>query len=560
MYVHNIAELGLTPEAILDYLRKSRTAGPALSVEEVLATHEKLLDSWNVEHLGRPVPEENKYKEVVSGETIADRPEMRELLRRIESPRIKAIKVADEARLSRGDLEDAGRLIKLLRHTNTLVIIPDTWGGQYVYNLRDEDDREKFERKLKEGNQFLEYQKKIMRRGRELSVKRGNFIGQRPPYGYRKKVVMDGKKKCHTLEIEPAEADIVRMIFDLYVNHDMGCTKIANRLDELGVKPRVGTLWAIDTIKRMLINHHYIGKVRWNFRKTITVVENGEIKQVRPMSKVGEYLLYDGKHDAIVSDELFQAAQEKHGRRYRAKANTKVRNPLAGLVQCQCGRSMSLRTYKRDGKERSAPRMLCDGQAHCKTTSCLYSEIEAHVCAILEDCIRDFEVRIKSDSRDSAQLHMNLIKRLEAKRAELDAKELAQWEAQADPDPAKRMPPHVFQALNERLLKEKEEVREALCKAYESMPEPVDYEEKLRSFQDALAALKDPDASAAEKNSLLKECIERIEYRREKAVRIRSKQERYYDPVQKRTRTRSPLNAGGNWTTPPIELEVKLRL
>lgn len=558
MYVRDIAELGLTPESILDYLRKSRTDDPNLSVEEVLAKHEEILDKWDRLHMGTTVPEENKYREVVSGETIADRPEMRALLLRIESPRIKAIKCADVQRLSRGDLEDAGRLIKLLRHTNTLVIIPDEWGGQYVYDLRNEDDRDKFERELKRGNEFLEYQKKIMNRGRLLSVQQGNFIGQRAPYGYRKAVIQDGKRKCHTLEIEPAEADVVRMIFDMYVNEDLGCTSIAHRLNELGVKPRIGKLWAIDTIKRMLINHHYIGMVRWNFRKTITIVEEGEIKQVRPQSKVGEYLLYDGKHEAIIPDELFQAAQEKHGRKYRARRNAKIRNPLAGLIYCQCGRAMSLRTYKRGGVERSAPRLLCDGQTYCKTTSCLYDDMVARVCSILEDCIRDFEIRIKSDNRDSAQLHLNLIKRLEAKRAELEAKEIAQWEAQADPDPAKRMPAHIFAVLNERLLKEKEEVQQALCKAYESMPAPVDYQERKARFQAALDALRDPDAPAARKNALLKECIERIDYSRERAVRKRGTGKRH--TVNGKRVKVDPLPTGGSWTETPIELDVKLRL
>jgi len=557
MYVHNIAELGLTPESILDYLRKSRTDDPTLEVAEVLAKHEEILDKWNTMHLGRPVPLENKYREVVSGETIAERPAFKELLLRIESPSIKAIKVADEARLSRGDLEDAGRLIKLLRHTNTLVIIPDSWGGQFVYNLRDEDDREKLERKLKEGNQFLEYQKKIMNRGRLLSVSRGNFIGWKAPYGYKKVSVKDGKEKCETLEIVPAEADVVRMIFDMYVNQDMGRVNIAHRLNELGVPTRTGALWSQDTIKRMLDNDHYIGKVRWNWRRTVTIVEEGEIKQVRPQAKVGEYLVYEGKHDAIISDELFQAAQEKKGRNHRAKPKTKIRNPLAGLLFCQCGRAMSLRTYKYHNAE---PRLLCDNQKYCGMSSCTYAAMLDRVREILQQCIADFEVRIKDDNKDAASLHLNLIKRLEAKRTELDAKELAQWEAQADPDPAKRMPAHIFQLLNEKLLKEKEEVREALCKAYESMPEPVNYEDKLVRFQAALEALDDPDASPAKKNKLLKECIDRIEYHREKAVRIQSKQERYYDPVQKRTRHRSPLNTGGNWTSPPIELDVKLRL
>lgn len=558
MYVHNISELGLTPDTILDYLRKSRTDDPNLSVEEVLARHEGILDKWDTMHLGAPVPEENKYREVVSGETIADRPEIRALLLRIESPRIKAIKCADVQRLSRGDLEDAGRLIKLLRHTNTLVIIPDEWGGQYIYDLRNEDDRDKFERELKRGNEFLEYQKKIMNRGRLLSVQQGNFIGQKAPYGYRKKVVQEGKKKCHTLEIEPAEADIVRMIFDMYVHENLGRVTIARRLNELGVPTRTGALWSQDTIKRMLDNDHYIGKVRWNWRRTVTIVEEGEIRLVRPQSKVGEYLVYDGKHEAIIPDDLFRAAQEKKGRNTKVKHKTKVRNPLSGLVFCRCGRAMSYRTYKKNGDERSAPRLLCDNQSYCGTTSCLYDEMIERVCAILEECIHDFEVRIQSDTRDSAQLHLNLIKRLEAKRAELDARELAQWEAQADPDPAKRMPPHVFQVLNERLLKEKEEVRQALCKAYESMPEPIDYQERKTRFQAALDALRDPDVPAAKKNQLLKECIERIDYSREKAVRKRGTGKRH--TVNGKRVKVDPLPVGGNWTATPIELDVKLRL
>lgn len=560
MYYHTLSELGLTPENILDYLRKSQSDDPLLTVEEVLAKHEEILDNWTVKMFGRKSPEENKFREVVSGETLKERPEINKLLRMVESPKYKAVKVVDPQRLSRGDMEDIGRLMKLLKLTNTLVIIPDVYGRETIYDLRDERDWEHFKRELEKGNDYLEYYKKIQNNGRLLSVSQGNYIGSIAPYGYKKIKVKEGKRECPTLEINPHEADVVRMIFDMYVNQDMGCTTIAYRLDELGIKPPKGEKWSMPSIKEMLENEHYIGKVKWNYRKTVTIVEDGEIKKTQPKAKIGEYLVYDGKHEAIISDELFQAAQEKKGRNPRKKSKVKIRNPLAGLLWCQCGRAMSLRTYKKNGVERSAPRLLCDGQSYCKTTSCLYEEMEKKVADVLKQCIADFEIRIQNDDGDSRKLHANLIKRLEAKRIELDEKEIAQWEAQANPDPAKRMPDHVFQILNEKLLKEKEEVRQALCKAYESMPEPVDYVEKKRSFQDALDALSDPDASIAKKNKLLKACIDRITYSREKAVRIKSKQERYYDPEQKRTRYRSPLNTGGNWTQTPIELDVKLKV
>lgn len=540
------------PEEVIDYLRKSRSDDPTLTVQEVLEKHEAMLDEWSEKHLGGKVPAENKFYEVVSGETIADRPEIQRVLKMIESPKYKAIKCYDVSRLSRGDLEDAGRLMKLLRFTNTYVITL-----QKVYDLRDEYDRELFERELKRGNEYLEYFKKISNNGRLLSVSQGNYIGSIPPYGFDKTWVMDGKRKCPTLKENKEEADVVRMVFDLYVNQDMGTVTICHRLDELGIKPIKGEHWAQDRIKEMLSNVHYIGKVKWNWRKTITIVEDGEIIKSSRKSKIGEYLVYEGKHDGIVSEELFNAAQEKQGRNHRAKPTTKVRNPLAGLIYCSCGYSMTLRTYKSHSGEH---RLLCTKQVHCKSGSCLYEEMVERVCSILEQCIEDFEIRIQNNEGDSIKLHASLIKNLEKKMQDLQAKELSQWEAQSHPDPAQRMPAEIFQKLNEKLLKEKEEVQQALCKAYESMPDPVDYEKKLHRFKDALAALRDPEVDAQTKNRLLKACIERIEYKRAKPERIKSQQERYYDKKKKQTRSRSKLNTGANWTTPPIELDVKLKV
>ena len=554
-HFYNYAEL-FKPEEIIDYLRKSQSDDPLLTVEEVLQKHETILDEWDEKHLGALVPEENRFREVVSGETIKERPEINKVLRLIESPRIKAVKVVEPQRLTRGDLEDIGRLMKLFKHTNTYVITPER-----MYDLRDEYDWNAFEAELKRGNDYLKYTKKILGRGRLLSVSQGNYIGSIPPYGFNKIWVMDGKRKCPTLEENKEQADVVRMIFDMYVNKDMGRTNICNTLDSLGIKPPKGQYWSPPALKDMLENIHYIGKVKWNWRKTIEIVEEGEILKTRPKSRIGEYLIYEGKHEGIISEELFNAAREKQGRNHRAKPTTKVRNPLASLLYCKCGRAMSLKIYKpRKGQYYQAPRLICEGYKHCNCGSCLFDEMLEKVEAVLKQCIEDFEVRLENDEGNSIKLHNKLIKNLEKRMKDLQAKEVAQWDAQTNPDPAKRMPQEIFQQLNEKLLKEKDEVQQALCKAYESMPEPVDYEEKLNRFKDALAALKNPEVSEEEKNRLLKACIEKIEYSREKPQRIKSQQVRYYDKEQKRTRHKSPLSTGGNWTKPPIEVDVKLKV
>ena len=537
-------------EEVLEYLRKSRSDDPLMSVEEVLQKHENILNDYAERNLGGKIPEQNIFREVASSETIDDRPEMVRLLKAIESPRIKAILVVEVQRLSRGDLEDAGRIIKLLRYTNTQVITPTK-----TYDLRDEHDRDAFERELKRGNEYLEYFKKIQERGRLQSVAEGNYIGSIPPYGYDKTWVAEGKKKCPTLIEKKEEADVVRMIFDMYVNQNMTKQAICYKLDDLGIKPPKGKHWSPYAMKDMLENIHYIGKVKWNWRKTIKVVEDSEVKETRPKAKIGEYLVYEGKHNAIISEELFNAALAKTGNNPRTKVHAKVRNPFAGLLWCRCGRSVAYRTYTNpDGTFKSAPRLLCIHQTYCKNGSVLFSAMEERVCDVLAECINDFELRLDNDEGDSVKLHNNLIKNLENKKKELEAKELSQWEAQSHPDPSQRMPQHIFQMLNEKLLKEKEEVQQALCKAYESMPEPVDYQEQIVKFTTALEALKNPEVSAEEKNRLLKVCIDRMTLTCEKPVRLTLKNCKQYgvDPKDMKT--------GGNWYAPPFELDVKLKL
>ena len=530
-------------DEIFLYLRKSRSDDPLLTIEEVLARHEAILDEWAIKNLGEKIPEKNKFREVVSGETIADRPVMQTILKRIESPKIKAVLIVEVQRLSRGDLEDAGRIIKLFRFTDTLVITP-----QKTYDLKDEYDRDTFERELKRGNEFLEYTKKIMSRGKTLSVSQGNYIGSQPPYGYEKAWIMEGKRKCPTLAIKEDEANVVRMIFDMYVNKNVGINNIAHELDRLHITPPRGDRWSPASIKDILENVHYIGKIKWSWRKTTHIVEDSEVIKKRP--RTTDYMIFDGKHEAIISEELLKAANDKRGNKPRVKASTEIRNPFASILYCKCGRAMIMKSYKANGKEYYS--LACIDQVHCNTGSCKFHEMINAVADILRQNIADFEVHVKNDNGNSVKLHQELIKSLEKKLKDINARELSQWEAQSNPDPSMRMPHDIFRQLNERLQKEKADVQEALHEAYETIPEAVDYVKKLQTFQDALNALLDPDKSAKDKNRLLKDCIERITYNREKPVRLKKDK-----GVKRGEQFKTP---GGRWTTPDIEIEATLRV
>ena len=504
---------------VLEYDRKSRTDDPLLSVEEILEKHAKILEEYAVKYLGGPIPKENKFQEVGSGESIKSRPEMVKLLKAIESPARKAILVVDVQRLSRGDLEDAGKLIKLLRYTNTYVITP-----MKTYDLRDEYDRDAFERELKRGNEYLEYFKKIQARGKLLSVKEGNYVGSVAPFGFERIKIKDGKKTCFTLKEKKDEADVVRLIFDWYCNEGIGVELICRRLESMNIKTKSGgSKWYSYVIFSILENVHYIGYVRWNWRKTIKVIEDQEVRELRPKAKVDEYLIFKGKHKGIVSEELFNKAKEVRGSRPPLKTETTLKNPFSGLMYCKCGAKIGYNTYTRNGVEYAAPKLKCNNQVRCKSGSVEFDEIFHDVCSTLRECIEDFKVRIKNNQEDSTKLHSSLIDNLKKKLKDLEVKELAQWEAQTDPDKSKRMPQHIFEQLNAKLLAEKEEVTQALCKAEESMPKPVDYKDKIMRFTDALEALEDPNISAKIKNEYLKDIIERIDYERPPIIRINKK-------------------------------------
>ena len=493
---------------VLEYLRKSRSDDPLLEVEEVLRKHEEILNEYAEKYLGGRVPEENIYREIKSSETIDDRPEMLRLLKAIESPKVKAVSVVEVQRLSRGDLEDAGRIIKLFRYTNTHVITP-----QKIYDLRDEYDRDAFERELKRGNEYLEYTKKILNRGKLQAVKEGNYIATYPPYGYKKVQYKEGKIKCSTLEIVPAEADVVRMIFDLYVNKDMSFMSIADHLNELHIPAPITDIWKRSAIQEMISNVVYLGKVRWYYRKTVKVIEDQSVVKHNPRSKVNDYLIFDGKHPAIIDEDIFNKAQEKRGKNVPIKKHNNVVNPLAGLFYCErCGKAMKYR----QPNAKNLPRFECSEMKYCKCGSALYDDVMERMISVLEDCIEDFTIKMDSTDADELKRHQSLIQTLEARLKELEAKEMRQWEKYSD----EKMPKEIFDQLNAKVLKEKEEIKEALCHAYGSVPEPVDYQDKIMSFKDVINALKDPDVSAGAKNKYLKEIIAKITYNREKPIHL----------------------------------------
>ncbi|MGN0647142.1 MAG: recombinase family protein [Oscillospiraceae bacterium] len=521
----------LKPEEILIYLRKSRTDDPALSVSETLAKHEQMLNEWCMRNLSEPepVPESNRFREVVSGETIEARPEVQKVLRLIEQPRYKAVLIVEPQRLSRGDLEDIGRLTKIFRYTNTLVITL-----QGVFDLNDERDRDYFNRELMRGNDFLEYQKRIMGNGRVLSVENGNYIGSRAPYGYERTRIREGKHWAHTLEINPAEAENVRIIFDMYASGN-GATAICTRLNQIGSKTKNGAQWTPPTIYSMLDNPIYIGMVKWQARRTVKTVENGEIVRHTPHRK--DYPVYPGKHAPIIDTVLWEAVRARRTGRTIPRNNITytLKNPLSGLIQCECGHYMIRRPYN----GRCADRIQCPNMTYCKNASSTMDEMIEEVKRVLNGCIVDFRVKIELGAIADLAAHDAYCQKLRERLSALEEKEKSLWEKYVEDV----MPKHIFNNLLEKNTADKAQVKEQLRIAETSAPQRIDYEERCRSFQAAMDALDDEKMSAEQQNEMLKRCFIRL---------------RYHRPRGKRGHSTGNDHRG--WEMEPIQLFAELNL
>ena len=488
----------MTLEDWLLYSRKSRQDDPNQTIEEVLAKHETLLQEYAERELGGRIPEENIYREVVSGESIDEREEVKKVLARIEEPNIKGVLVVEPSRLSRGDLSDCARIIDSFRFTHSLIVTP-----MMTYNLEKKMERKFFQDELLRGNDYLEYTKEILWRGRVASVKRGCYIFATPPYGYNR--VQIGKD--WTLEPN-ANADVVRMVFDWYVKDSYTPGAIARKLNAMGYIPTKGDWWTRETIYSMLNNIHYTGKVKINEWKATWVVEHGIRRKKLVRQPEEDIVIAEGKHPALIDQDTFDFVKAKMANNPRTKNEHELLNPLAGILRCaKCGRSLILdRNTKRPNV---VPRYKCRslGSKSCLKSAKVPEVLDAVIYTLEHVELPNLQTKLKNGDGDAAAIQKRRIAKLVKQMEEYRQQEENQYELLE----TKKYTQAVFDRRNAALREKMEACEQELHQARASMPENVDYAERIVSLEDAIAALKDPDMAMLEKNQIICTIVDRIE-------------------------------------------------
>lgn len=399
------------------YLRKSRSDREAelRGDEETLARHKRILTELS-EKLQKPITK--FYSEVVSGETIADRPIMQQLLSDVEAGMWKGVYVVEVERLARGNTKDQGIVAEAFKYSDTIIITPAK-----TYDPNDEYDEEYFEFGLFMSRREYKTINRRLQRGRIASVKEGNFIASTPPFGYRKVKLSDGKG--YTLEIIPDQAETVKQVFQWYCYGEhqnnnsfkrLGTDTIAARLDSLGVKPLINDKWSKASISDMLKNPTYTGKVCFGQRRDMRTTSNGSIVKKRISNP--DYLLVQGKHPAIINDELFELASRirSENRKNTVPSSHSLQNPLSGIIYCEkCG---ALLTRMAPNKRNKYSTLKCPNR-YCNNISAPMFLVEKQILQIMREWLKEYEVNETVVDRltpiaDEIQSKQETIKKLDS--------------------------------------------------------------------------------------------------------------------------------------------------
>jgi len=232
--------------------------------------------------------------------------------------------------------------------------------------------------------------------GRREKARQGGWNGGFAPYGYY--------LKDNQLLIEETEAEAIRIIFDKFANSDIGLGGVAKYLNLQGIKkiPRQnGTLetWSSHFIRLILDNPVYCGKIAYG-RRTREKVKGtkNEYKQVH----AEDYILEDGQHEGIISEELWQKVHAKRmatGIKQPSKIGKDRSHLLTGILKCPlCGSSMYTNKHawtNKDGTYKEVYYYICGRNKQERGHHCDYkaslrkTDIEPLVIEAVKELVSD---------------------------------------------------------------------------------------------------------------------------------------------------------------------------
>lgn len=503
------------------YLRKSRAdlEAEAHGEGETLLRHERTLTEYAIKN---KLSVTKIHREIVSGETIASRPVMQQLLNEVEQGIWSGVLVMEVERLARGDTIDQGLVAQTFKYSDTKIITP-----MKIYDPNNEFDEEYFEFGLFMSRREYKTTKRRLRNGIDASSKEGKWVFNKEPFGYKRKKLEN--EKGFTLDVLPDEAAIVKMIYELYTIGEeqedgsikrLGSTLIANKLNALNIPSSENKEWIPAVILDILKNPVYMGKIRRNYKPEVKKMQDGTVTKKRLRNTSDKWQLYKGLHSAIVDEDLFYRTQEllEQNKPKPIPGNRSIKNPLAGLIICGCcGAKMVRRPYP----NRTPDAVICP-KSGCKNISSYLSFVENRILVSLQQWLTEYKLQLSIENKQLAsnteiEVKKQAVKKLEDEMSGLtkqlnnihDFLEQGVYSTETFMERAKMINEKINDATKK--LKAATKSLEEDNKTYKSIVEFIPKVEHVLAVYDSV---EDPEV----KNALLDEVVSKAVYTKTKRV------------------------------------------
>lgn len=338
-------------------------------------------------------------------------------------------------------------------------------------------------------------------RGMTEKALRGGYQA-RPPLGYR--------IPYHKADpvIVPEEAEIIKTIFDLYVNRKWGLFDIARHLNELGYKTSHNKQFERRSIEYIIQNPSYCGMIRWN--RTVN-----ETNEIRPKS---EWIITQGKHPAIISKELFEAAQKRWEQEYTPRGTrppSTYRHWLSGIVKCPaCGRTMIAKHLKDKKYGRDYCYFTCYGYTKGKCTaktSVSSLKLEPAVLEALKDALEQSKIsfEILQHEQPEAENNLKFLKNQLSKVMDKEARIRAAYRDGIDTLDE-------YKENKSILLREKSKIEEEISRLSLDTSNLENVQrDMLNRIQNVYEIISSPDAEYQSKSEAIRSIISKIIYDRQ---------------------------------------------
>lgn len=243
-----------------------------------------------------------------------------------------------------------------------------------------------------------------VRRTFNMKRRNGEFIGAFAPYGYKK----DPENK-NTLIIDEEAAEVIRNIYNWYVEEGMSKIGIAKRLTELGIftpmdykhskglniktpqQSKNDGMWSVSTICTILKNRMYVGDMVQGKQRIISYKVHKSIS-----TPEDEWFIVENTHEAIISHELFEKAQSLSKRDTRTAPKKNKVYLFSGFLRCiDCGRSMTKKTIHKkltDGTKKTYVYYVCSTNSFKSRSVCTRHKISLE--DLTEAVLKSIQIQI----------------------------------------------------------------------------------------------------------------------------------------------------------------------